>query len=377
MSQESVIQAEDGASLIRLAIVGFGLVGQRHAEAITKADNISICAVVDTAEDAKLRAADLSVPCYDSIETVISGERPDGIIISTPTTLHAVQGLVCIAHGIPVLIEKPIADDLNAASQLVRQSELADVPVLVGHHRRYNPIIEKAHQMIAEGHIGEVRAVHATCWFYKPDAYFDTAPWRKTRGAGPLSVNLVHDIDLIRHLCGEITQVQAMTKASSRGYENEELAAAILRFENGGIGTVSVSDSVVSPWSWEYTSQENPIYPYSAQSSYQIGGSAGALSVPDLACWTHDKAPDWWSPISSTMIRCEKADPLIAQIEHFANVIKGHEQPRISGREGLHTLAVINAIQVAAKTGETILLDVKEQTEASTNRSKDNNKAYG
>ena len=96
----------------------------------------------------------------------------------------------------------------------------------------------------------------------------------------------MHDIDLMRHLCGEITHIQAASRSSTRGYANEELSAAILKFENGGIGTVSVSDSIVSPWSWEYTSQENPVYPYSAQSSYQIGGSEGALSVPDLAYWS-------------------------------------------------------------------------------------------
>ena len=221
---------------------------------------------------------------------------------STPTTLHAEQGQICIDHNIPVLIEKPITDDLNDAANLVASSEAENVPILVGHHRRFNPIIERAHQMINEGAIGEVKAVHSTCWFYKPDAYFDKAPWRKQKGAGPVSVNLVHDIDLIRHLCGEISHVQAAAKAASRGYENEELSAAILQFENGGIGTVSVSDSIVSPWSWEYTSQENPVYPYSAQSSYQIGGSKGALSVPDLTFWKHDDEPDWWSPIASRMM---------------------------------------------------------------------------
>ena len=68
----------------------------------------------------------------------------------------------------------------------------------------------------------------------------------------------------------------------SVGYDNEDLAAAIFNFENGGLGTITVSDSVVSPWSWE---QRN-IYPFTAEGAYQIGGSHGSLSIPDLKLWT-------------------------------------------------------------------------------------------
>ena len=377
MSIQTVELGDKNPPMLRLAIVGFGLVGQRHAEAIKKAHNVSLCAVVDTADEATARAGALGLSFYESLETLIASERPDGIILSTPTTLHAMQGQVCIDHNIPVLIEKPITNNLTEAAKLVTASEAADVPILVGHHRRFNPIIERAHQMIIQGAIGDVKAVHATCWFYKPDSYFDKAPWRKKKGAGPVSVNLVHDIDLIRHLCGEITHVQAAAKPASRGYANEELSAAILQFENGGIGTVSVSDSIVSPWSWEYTSQENPVYPYSAQSSYQIGGSEGALSLPDLAYWKHDNEPDWWSPIVSRMMPCERADPLITQIEHFARVIRGEESPRVSGREGLRTLAVINAINIAANTGQLVRLDDMPQPAASSDRTDNENKAFG
>ena len=93
-------------------------------------------------------------------------------------------------------------------------------------------------------------------------------------------MNLAHDIDLLRHLCGEIDFVQAQTVKSIRGFENEDVAGALLRFRNGAIGTISVSDSIVSPWSWEMTSKENPVYPPTSESCYFIGGSHGSLSIP-------------------------------------------------------------------------------------------------
>ena len=131
-----------------------------------------------------------------------------------------------------------------------------------------------------------------------------------------------------------------------------------LKFDNGAIGTVTLSDSIVAPWSWEFTSREYPIYPYLEQSCYQIGGSHGALSVPDLNLWAHKKKRDWWTDMTAETIACDVSDPLILQIRHFVEVIHGKTTAFVSGREGLRTLAVIDAIQIAAKSGKIIPLDV-------------------
>ena len=140
---------------------------------------------------------------------------------------------------------------------------------------------------LKRGRLGTIRTVHANCWFYKPDDYFEVAPWRKKRGAGPISVNLVHDVDLLRYLCGEVVSVQALATPSVRGFENEDAAAAILGFDNGAIGTITVSDAVVSPWSWELTSREYPIYPPTPESCvYDSVAARRPLSVPDLKLWT-------------------------------------------------------------------------------------------
>ena len=72
----------------------------------------------------------------------------------------------------------------------------------------------------------------ATCWFYKPDHYFNSAPWRKQKGAGPIYVNLIHDIDLLRYFCGDVRSVFAYGVPSKRGYENEDVASILLKFEN-------------------------------------------------------------------------------------------------------------------------------------------------
>lgn len=341
---------QDHNAPTRLAIAGLGLIGKRHAAAIEAVKGVELVAVADPSEAGCDAAATLGVPCYDDLDALFAAETPDGVILATPTSLHATQGLTCVAQDCPVLVEKPIATTIDEARGLVEAAEAAGVAVLVGHHRRHNPLIRQAHEIIAAGEIGEVRAVQAACWLYKPDAYFEVAPWRKQKGAGPISVNLVHDVDLLRYLVGEVVSVQAEAAPARRGYDNEDVAAAVLTFANGAIGTITVSDSIAAPWSWELTAGENPAYAETAQSFCQIGGSRGSLSLPDLTVWTHSDGPDWWAPISATTRPRAASDPLVNQIGHFAEVIAGRVEPLVSGREGLKTLAVIEAIQAAART---------------------------
>ena len=332
------------------------MVGRRHAAVIAKVQGVELAAVVDPSDAGQAFALEHGYRCFASLTEMFAQLQPDGVILATPTPLHVAQGLECVEHQCAVLVEKPVATNAREAEALVARAAQAKVPLLVGHHRRHNALIQRAHQLILAGEIGEIRAVHATCWFYKPDSYFDVAPWRKKKGAGPISVNMVHDIDLIRYLCGEITSVHAQSAPSSRGFENEELAAALLTFENGAVGTISVADSIASPWSWELTARENPVYPATTESSYLIGGSRGSLSVPNLKLWQHKGQPDWWQPMCSSSVTCDNSDPLENQIRHFVAVIEREQEPLVSGLEGLRSLRVVEAIQQSSQSHQTVHL---------------------
>ena len=217
-------------------------------------------------------------------------------------------------------------------------------------------MVKAAKAAIDAGRIGDIRAIQALCWFYKPDYYFDAAPWRTRKGAGPISVNLVHDVDLLRHFCGDVATVQAVSTPSRRGFENEDLATAILQFKSGAVATISVSDSIVAPWSWELTARENPAYPATNESCYLIGGSQGGLSLPDLRVWQHAGAPDWWRPISAQTLTCGMDDPLVVQMVHFSQVIAGREAPLVPGSEGLKSLEVVEAVSQSSASGNAITL---------------------
>ncbi|MCF2903808.1 Gfo/Idh/MocA family oxidoreductase [Octadecabacter sp. CECT 8868] len=320
-----------------IAIFGAGLIGRRHIEqAVAQA---TLCAIVDPTEAARDLAKSLNVPHFETPSACLAACHPDGVVIATPNQMHASHALMCIDADIPVLIEKPLADTLDAADQIVKASEARGAAVLTGHHRRHNPIIKAAHTAIAAGKLGDIRTVNGQFWLYKPDDYFD-ATWRKGAGAGPAMINMIHDIDLLRHLCGDIADVQAMRSNQSRGGVVEDTAAVMMRFENGALGTFSISDTVVAPWSWEMTSAENPIYPHHLGACYTIGGTLASLSIPDLKLWTHEGSRSWWNPISSQTLPFQPEDAFALQFAHFLDVIAG-APPLVSAREGRESLATV------------------------------------
>ena len=341
----------------RIAVVGFGLVGRRHADVVRRAPELHLAAIVEPAPEGRAAAEALGVPIFASLNEMLEDAQPDGVVLATPTPLHLEQGLACIKAGCPVLIEKPIAVTSAEALRLTEAARQSGVPLLIGHHRRHNGMVKAAKAALDRGDVGDIRAIQATCWFYKPDYYFEVAPWRTQKGAGPISVNLVHDVDLLRHFCGDVRSVRAISAPSRRGFENEDLATAVLQFQSGAVATISVSDSIVAPWSWELTARENPAYPATSESCYLIGGSEGGLSLPDLRVWRHDGAQDWWTPISAQNLTCKMDDPLAVQMAHFANVISGKEVPLVSGREGLKSLEVVEAVALSSESGREIILD--------------------
>lgn len=337
----------------RIAVLGAGLIGQKHIALVRQ--EAELAAIVDPSSSAKLAAENLGSKWFPDLATYLAADRPDGIIIATPNQLHVEHGLDCVAAGIPILIEKPIADAALPAERLVSAAEQAGVPILVGHHRRHNPLIGAAKDALQSGRLGNIVAVNVQFWLYKPDDYFEV-DWRRQKGAGPVFINLIHDIDLLRFLCGEIALVQARESRRIRGNEVEDTAVILLEFESGALGTVTVSDAIAAPWSWELTAAENPAYPATGASCYTIGGDAASLSLPDLTLWHYPDRKSWWEGLEKTALHYVPEDPLLLQIRHFCEVIEGRVQPMVSGREGLAALRVVEAIKQAAISGGTVSL---------------------
>jgi len=107
----------------------------------------------------------------------------------------------------------------------------------------------------------------------------------------------------------------------------------------------------------EQTSRENPDYPsYGDEDCYHIAGTAGSLSIPTMRLRTFPGPGSWYEPFETSVVPVERTDPLANQVEHFAAVIRGQAEPVVSGRDGLNTLRVTEAVVEAARTGRVVEL---------------------
>jgi predicted dehydrogenase len=196
--------------------------------------------------------------------------------------------------------------------------------------------------------------------FYKPDSYFDDAPWRRQAGGGPVLINMIHEIGNLRSLCGEIVAVQAFASNATRGFPVEDTVAIGLRFASGALGTFMLSDTAASARSWEQTSGENKSYAsYADEDCYVIAGTMGSLAVPSMRLKVYPRAEDrsWWKPFTTGVAELTEADPLERQLAHFCAVIRGEAAPLVSVRDGLANLEVTEAIAEAARTGAIVRTD--------------------
>lgn len=344
-----------GAARLPVLVMGCGAIGRMHIKRIVRHPDVCLAGIADPAEASRTLADELGVSwSADPLELLDrSGAR--AVIIATPNHTHADLGIACIERGLPALVEKPVADTLEDAARLCATAEAAGVPLMVGHQRRHNPILRQARALVGQGVLGQPVSATVMATWLKPDAYFEAA-WRRVRGGGPVLINMIHDIDLLRFLLGEVVAVQAQTSNRVRGFEVEDTATAMLRFENGALATLVVSDTAVAPWNWDLAAGEADHYAKQDVDSIFLTGTEGSLTLPRLQVFRYEGRRGWHEPLSQSRTPLHRRDPYVEQLRHLRAVAEGREQPVCSGRDGLRTLQTTLAVHEAAQSGRTVAL---------------------
>jgi predicted dehydrogenase len=361
-------------SPLKIAVIGgSGLIGKRHCQHVASNASTQLIAVVDPSpsglEIAKLHNTTL----YSTTQELIySPHKPEAAIVCTPNHTHVPLSKELAQAGIHILCEKPISTMVETAKQLIEVAKEHEVTLLVGHHRRFNPYVIKAKQMIKSGSLGQITAVSGLWTTFKPSEYFapEAVKWRssKKNGGGVILINFIHEIDLLQYLFGAVIRIHAERAISRRSQPDdadaaEEGAAITMRFASGVVGTFIICDNVPSPHSFEQGTGENPLLPSSGSDVYRIFGTDGTLSFPDMMLSSYgDRKKSWENKISMQKQAIEHMDvaPFDSQLSHFVKVCRGQENPGCTGEEGLRALIVCEAVRKALngdKNGGTVEVD--------------------
>jgi predicted dehydrogenase len=342
---------------LRIGVAGCGLIGRRHVDVVRTSPACVLAGIADPDPAVADLARSIGVPHHASLAALIAAERPDAMVVATPTPCHLADAVACAEAGIHVLIEKPLADSHEASWAVVEAVRKAGIVGLVGHHRRYYPAVGEARRILAEGRIGRLVGANVLWAALKSDDYF-VPDWRRAPGAGPLMNNLVHEVDLLRFICGEVAEVTTRASNAVRGFAVEDTAAVLLTFADGALATALISDAAVSPWSFEMATGESLQVAYTGENTMRFMGTQGALEFPNLVLWRGRDGVrcDWHEAPAASRVKVRFIDVYVEQIRHFCAVIGGAEAPVAPVEDGARSLDVVRAIVTSAAAGAPVRL---------------------
>lgn len=214
----------------RIAVIGAGVMGANHARAISQGLNTELAGVIDFD---KSRATEIAsrfeVDVFQSAEQLIEKDLVDGFVVAATTNAHADIASYLINQRVPVLIEKPITDDIEATREILLLARQNEVPIMCGFVERFNPALRTALSMLDEPikHFMSVRH----------------SPANPRTTASVVYDLLIHDIDAALAFNGRVQNVSSVMSVNWKpsGSDIDEIADCVIRFENESIASLSAS----------------------------------------------------------------------------------------------------------------------------------------
>lgn len=267
-----------GMYKMKYALIGCGRIATNHIKAVinTGLDLIAVCDVKPVQMENLLEKHKLleekKVKRYTDYKKLIEENDLELVGIATESGIHAEIALYCIAHGIHVIIEKPMAMSIEDANRIIKLSEEKGVKVSVCHQNRFNIAVQEMRKALEAGRFGKIShgSIHVR-WNRNQD-YYSQASWRGTwaQDGGALMNQCIHGIDLLRWMMGnDIVEVYGATRQRFHNYlEAEDVGMAIIKFQNGAIATIEGTTNVY-PQNLEET-----LYLFGEKGTVKIGGTS-------------------------------------------------------------------------------------------------------
>jgi len=336
---------------IRVGLIGCGRVAPRHAQSLTQLDETRLVAVADVKPSrAEKFAREYGADLYTDHRVLLDRPDIDAVSICVPSGLHAQVTLDALAAGKHVLVEKPIALNLDDADRMIRSARERGLRLGVVLQNRYNSPMQQVRRLIDDRGLGRLYLGNACVRWYRPQSYYDD-DWHGTvaMDGGALMNQSIHHIDALQWFMGPVRAVQAYTATLAHRMEAEDAGVAVLRFESGALGSVEGSTLT-----WPQN-LEGSVTLFGERGSVQVGGTAlNRITLWKVAGQLEQEAE---------ILTSQRVDPPSVYgyshrevIRDFAQALLDGRPPGTPGEEARRSLALVLAIYQAARTGREVLL---------------------
>ena len=329
-----------------VGLIGGGNISETHARAARAIPGVEIAAVYGTnSEKVRRLCSEHGGTPYTDFAAFLAHRPMDVVIIGSPSGLHASQGIAVAKQGLHVLTEKPMDISTSRADELIEAAKQSGVKLGVIFQDRMKPHIRQLKDWIDRGLLGKPFLVDARVKWYRQPEYYANSRWRGTLaldGGGALMNQGIHTVDLLLWLLGDVSRVQACVATQLHSIESEDTATAILEFASGAIGV------------FHATTAAYPGYPRRVE----ISGTEGTVVLEhdrmvavDLRNTPAEAAKlaerDENQSGSSAVVSDFRGHQAV--IEDFLCAIQKNTTPACDGHEGRRSLALVEAIYLAAR----------------------------
>jgi len=342
---------------LKTGLVGCGKVGHLHAKALSRLPESRFVAACDSDfQRAQQFAAEYNVRAYCDVEEMIAHSELESLNVCTPHPLHAEPAVNAAQAGVHVLIEKPLASSLEDCDAILDAAKKSGVKIGTVCQRRFYAPCQRIRRAIDEGKIGRPVLGSVAMYGWRDQAYYKSDPWRGTwkgEGGGVLVNQAPHQLDLLQWYMGPIDELFGFWDNLNHPYiEVEDTAIALLRFKNGALGNIAVSNA------------QNPalygkVYVHGSNgASVGVQTDGGAMFIAGMSTITEPPINDLWTvPGEQELLkRWQKEDSDLfnsinameyyhqVQIEDFLQAIIQARDPLVTGEEGRKTVEIFTAI---------------------------------
>lgn len=345
-----------------IAIAGCGKVAHLHAKAIQAIPNARLAAVWSRTHETALTFADqYNTSAFHDISTMVAEKSIDLVIVCTPHPFHKQPALEAAGAGANVLVEKPLASSLKDCDEMIHVCKAQQVKLGVISQRRWYEPVKRVKKAIEAGKIGKPVLGTVNMLGWRDRNYYESDAWRGTwdmEGGGVLVNQAPHQLDILLWYMGDIDEVYGQWKNLNHPYiEVEDTALAIIKFKNGALGNIIVSNS-----------QKPGIYTkihVHGQNGASVGvqTDGGAMFIAGMTGIGEPPVNDIWSvPGEDTMLErwrkkdanfFSSIDPMTyymrCQIEDFLTSIKDNKVPAVTGEFGRKTVELFTAIYLSTR----------------------------